>query len=174
MTERGSEKTVNVVLCGLGGQGILFMTRILALTAMVQGHRVLGAETHGMAQRGGSVVSHLRIGEAESSLVRAGTAHFLLALDENEGYRNLPFVARKGMMVVNAADGGAPRDAVSEYLTRNQVGWRAIPAARLAMEMRGTPLDEPGAVGVFRRAKRTALHGHGVAGNGHTHQSGAL
>ena len=138
MTERGSEKTVNVVLCGLGGQGILFMTRILALTAMVQGHRVLGAETHGMAQRGGSVVSHLRIGEAESSLVRAGTAHFLLALDENEGYRNLPFVARKGMMVVNAADGGAPRDAVSEYLTRNQVGWRAIPAARLAMEM-GAP-----------------------------------
>jgi len=52
-------KTINFVLTGLGGQGILFMTKVLATTALNSGYNILGAETHGMAQRGGSVVSHL-------------------------------------------------------------------------------------------------------------------
>ncbi|MBT4876162.1 MAG: indolepyruvate ferredoxin oxidoreductase, partial [Desulfobacula sp.] len=51
---------MNYVLTGLGGQGILFMTKVLATTALNKGYNILGAETHGMAQRGGSVVSHLR------------------------------------------------------------------------------------------------------------------
>ncbi|RLB26959.1 MAG: indolepyruvate oxidoreductase, partial [Deltaproteobacteria bacterium] len=63
-------ETVNIVLCGLGGQGILFMTRVLAQAALDRGLPVMGAETHGMAQRGGSVISHLRLGEVQSSLVR--------------------------------------------------------------------------------------------------------
>ena len=50
-------ETINFVLSGLGGQGILFMTKIFATTAMNKGYNILGAETHGMAQRGGSVVS---------------------------------------------------------------------------------------------------------------------
>ena len=87
-------ETINFVLGGLGGQGILFMTKILANTALTKGYRVMGAETHGMAQRGGSVVSHLRLGDIESSLVKNGSAHFLLALEENEAYRNLPFLKK--------------------------------------------------------------------------------
>jgi hypothetical protein len=70
-------KTIDILLCGLGGQGILFMTKLLARTAMDKGLNVMGAETHGMAQRGGSVVSHLRLGETEGSLVRAGTSFYL-------------------------------------------------------------------------------------------------
>ncbi|MBW1888117.1 MAG: 2-oxoacid:acceptor oxidoreductase family protein, partial [Deltaproteobacteria bacterium] len=73
--------TVNIALCGLGGQGILFMTRVLAQAALDKGFNVMGAETHGMAQRGGSVISHLRLGDIESSLVMAGSARFLLSLD---------------------------------------------------------------------------------------------
>ncbi len=53
-------KTTNFVLSGLGGQGILFMTKVLATAALNKGFDILGAETHGMAQRGGSVVSHLK------------------------------------------------------------------------------------------------------------------
>ena len=76
-----------MIFCGLGGQGILFMTKIFARAALDKGLATLGAETHGMAQRGGSVVSHLKLGTAASSLVREQTAGFLLAL---EGERGLP------------------------------------------------------------------------------------
>lgn len=132
--------TLNLVLCGLGGQGILFMTRVLAQTALSQGQTVLGAETHGMAQRGGSVVSHLRIGDASSSLVRAGTAHFLLALEENEAYRNLPFLAPHGRLFANAPPGTFPRPGVREYLEAHAVHCRAVEAGRLALLM-GAPLS---------------------------------
>ena len=102
----------NIVLCGLGGQGILFMTRVLSQTALSKGMDIMGAETHGMAQRGGSVVSHLRIGDIKGSLVRADSAHFLLALEENEGYRNLPFLAMGARMYVNSNSGDFPREEV--------------------------------------------------------------
>jgi indolepyruvate ferredoxin oxidoreductase beta subunit len=98
--------TINIVLCGLGGQGILFMTKVLAEDALRRKIPVLGAETHGMAQRGGSVVSHLRMGNAKSSLVSSGQARFLLALDPWEAYRNLPFLAPGGFLFANAPEGG--------------------------------------------------------------------
>ncbi|MCJ7684480.1 MAG: 2-oxoacid:acceptor oxidoreductase family protein, partial [Desulfobacteraceae bacterium] len=72
-------ENINFVLSGLGGQGILFMTKLLARSAVNKGLKILVAETHGMAQRGGSVVSHLRVGDVKGSLVRAGSAHILLA-----------------------------------------------------------------------------------------------
>jgi indolepyruvate ferredoxin oxidoreductase beta subunit len=131
-------ETVNIVLCGLGGQGILFMTRVLAQAALNQGLPVMGAETHGMAQRGGSVISHLRLGEVESSLVRMGTAHFLLSLEENEGYRNLPFLSKGGKMYVNAAPDHCPRQGVKDYLEKKGILYRWVPAGAVAQEL-GAP-----------------------------------
>ena len=55
--------TKNVLLCGVGGQGTVLASRLIALAAMEKGMEARGAETIGMAQRGGSVVSHVRIGE---------------------------------------------------------------------------------------------------------------
>ena len=78
--------TVNIVLCGLGGQGILFVTKVMAQTALNKGFDVMGAETHGMAQRGGSVISHLRIGRNQSSLVRTGASGGSPA-EHRSGYR---------------------------------------------------------------------------------------
>lgn len=131
-------ETVNIVLCGLGGQGILFMTRVLAQAALDQGLPVMGAETHGMAQRGGSVISHLRLGEAESSLVRIGTAHLLLSLEENESYRNLPFLSRGGKMYVNTDSRHFPREEVKEFLRKREIIYRSIPAGAMAQEL-GAP-----------------------------------
>ncbi len=131
-------ETINIVLCGLGGQGILFMTRVLAQAALDKGFDVMGAETHGMAQRGGSVVSHLRLGEAESSLVRSGTAHFLLSLDENEGYRNLPFLSKGGKMYVNTDPNGFPREKVKGFLGNREITYRALAASILARDL-GAP-----------------------------------
>jgi indolepyruvate ferredoxin oxidoreductase beta subunit len=127
-------KTTNIILCGLGGQGILFMTKVLAQTALRKGCPVLGAETHGMAQRGGSVISHLRIGRAQSSLIRAGTADLLLAAEENEAYRNLPFLARGGKMYANADNRSFPREETRSYLAGMQIQCRSVPATALAVE----------------------------------------
>lgn len=131
-------KPTNIILTGLGGQGILFMTRILAQTALDNGHNVIGAETHGMAQRGGSVVSHLRLGEVQGSLVQAGTAHLLLALDEHEGYRNLSFLSRKGRLFVNANANHFPSEDVKVFLEKREIVYGAVPAAVIAQEL-GVP-----------------------------------
>jgi len=131
-------KTINFVLSGLGGQGILFMTKILAMTALNKGFNILGAETHGMAQRGGSVVSHLRIGDARSSLIRAGAADFLISLDESEAYRYLPYLKKGGMLFANTGANAFPNSKVVEYLDQMQIKPKAMEAAKTAMEL-GSP-----------------------------------
>jgi indolepyruvate ferredoxin oxidoreductase beta subunit len=131
--------TINMVLCGLGGQGILFMTRILAQTGLGRGLSVMGAETHGMAQRGGSVVSHLRFGNVEGSLVRTGTARYLLALEENEAYRNLPFLSKGGKMYVNANADHFPREEIRGFLAKKEIFYRSFAARSIAQEL-GAPL----------------------------------
>jgi len=131
-------KTCNFVLSGLGGQGILFMTKILAQTALNKGYNILGAETHGMAQRGGSVVSHLKIGDAGSSLIRAGAGDFLISMDEAETYRNLPWVRPGGMVFANASPEGFPDERVRPYLAEHQITAVAMEAGKTALEL-GAP-----------------------------------
>jgi indolepyruvate ferredoxin oxidoreductase beta subunit len=142
-------ETVNMVLCGLGGQGILFMTKVLAHAAMDKGLNVLGAETHGMAQRGGSVVSHLRLGDVGSSLVRMGAAHFLLALEESEGYRNLPFLADKARMIVNTDSEDFPLTNVKGFLNGRGIRYGKIPANLMALEMNAPRASNLALLGYF-------------------------
>jgi indolepyruvate ferredoxin oxidoreductase beta subunit len=97
-----------IVLSGLGGQGVLFLTRLLAETAIASGFPVLTSETHGMAQRGGVVVSHLKVGGFDSPLVRAGRADLLLLLKPENLPLHREFLADGGSLVVNA---GTPVDA---------------------------------------------------------------
>ncbi len=133
-------KTVNIVLCGLGGQGILFMTKVLAWAAVNKGLNILGAETHGMAQRGGSVTSHLRLGDVKSSLVRAGTADLLISLDDIEAYRNLPFLAKGAEMYVNVSPELFPEERVKPFLDSKKIHYHALPAGKIAQEL-GAPLS---------------------------------
>ena len=84
-------QTINFIIGGLGGQGILFLTKILAKTALQKGFNVMGAETHGMAQRGGSVISHLRLGDVESSLVKPGSATFYWRWKKMKPTETCPF-----------------------------------------------------------------------------------
>jgi indolepyruvate ferredoxin oxidoreductase beta subunit len=71
-----------IIVSGIGGQGVLFVTRLLAETAVALGHSVLISETHGMAQRGGNVISHLKVGRLStaSPLIRPGRADVFLGL----------------------------------------------------------------------------------------------
>ena len=94
------------VVAGVGGQGVLFVTRILAAAARRKTNRVLISEVHGMAQRGGSVLSHLKAGPFFSPLVSPGQAQTLFSLDAGEAIRNLPFLEPGGSLIVNASDDG--------------------------------------------------------------------
>jgi len=69
-----------IVISGVGGQGVLFVTRLLAEAAIMRGFSVFTSETHGMAQRGGTVLSHLKVGNFSSPLIRPAHADGLLAL----------------------------------------------------------------------------------------------
>jgi indolepyruvate ferredoxin oxidoreductase beta subunit len=92
------------VIVGIGGQGILFSSRVLGHIAMSKGETVIGSEVHGMAQRGGSVISHFKIGDYSSPLVKVGEADMLLAFDQNEAFRNFHFLRQGGKAVVNVHD----------------------------------------------------------------------
>lgn len=131
-------QAINYVLSGLGGQGILFMTRILATAALNKGYNILGAETHGMAQRGGSVVSHLRIGEVRSSLIRAGAADFLLSMDEFEAYRYMPYLKKGGQLFANARTAAFPEERAAAWIKGQGIEARAMDASTIAVEL-GSP-----------------------------------
>jgi indolepyruvate ferredoxin oxidoreductase beta subunit len=94
-----------LVVTGVGGQGIIFVTKVLAQAAMARGERVMASENHGMSQRGGSVMSYVKIGGSEAPLIRRGTADTLIALDRVEAIRALPYLHASGRVCVNTPDG---------------------------------------------------------------------
>ena len=124
--------STNVILAGVGGQGAVLASKLLARAAMERGLSVKTAETIGMAQRGGSVFSHVRIGAgAHSPLIGRGRADAIVAFEPAEAARQLPFLRAHGMVVtsdapvvpVSAATGGPAYDlpAIMSYL-RSAVG----------------------------------------------------
>mmetsp|Transcript_3564 Transcript_3564/g.2155 ORF Transcript_3564/g.2155 Transcript_3564/m.2155 type:complete len:188 (-) Transcript_3564:637-1200(-) len=142
-------ETVNFILSGLGGQGILFMTKVLAQAGLRKGLNILGAETHGMAQRGGSVISHLRFGDVQSSLVKTGSANFLLALEENEAYRNIPFLAKGGKLYANASEDSFPCQQVKSYLEKNKIDYCSMLAGKVAVELDAPMSSNLALIGFF-------------------------
>lgn len=93
----------NILLTGVGGQGTVLASKLIAAAAMQKGLPVMSAETIGMAQKGGSVFSHLRIGEGVMSpMIRRGTADLLLAFEPAEAVRMLPYLREGGTVVVNS------------------------------------------------------------------------
>lgn len=91
----------DILLCGVGGQGTVLASKILAATAMNAGEKVHSAETIGMAQRGGSVTSHVRIGDAYSPLIPHQKADILMAFEPAEAVRNLIYLKNDGVVIVN-------------------------------------------------------------------------
>ena len=91
----------NIIISGVGGQGILTMASIIDLAAMNLGLNVKQAEVHGMSQRGGAVESHLRISSDEifSDLIPKGKADIILSIEPMESLRYLPFLSPDGVIV---------------------------------------------------------------------------
>lgn len=102
MIEAGETGITNVLFAGVGGQGIILASKILAECAFATGYMVRESELHGMAQRGGSVTSHVRFGEeVYSPLIHRGKADFLVALEELEGLRYAYYLKQQGRVILN-------------------------------------------------------------------------
>ncbi|MHC4932850.1 MAG: 2-oxoacid:acceptor oxidoreductase family protein [Planctomycetota bacterium] len=95
---------VQLVVSGVGGQGIVFLTRVIAEAAVAEGRNVLAAETHGMSQRGGAVISHIKMGEFQSSLVRRGRADAALVLDADRLEAARPLLREGGTCFLSATE----------------------------------------------------------------------
>ncbi len=95
-------KPVDLLMVGVGGQGTILASRVLAMAAQEAGYDIKVSEIHGMAQRGGSVVTQVRMGEkVYSPLVTESGADVVLAFEKLEGLRFLPFLKPGGIMIVN-------------------------------------------------------------------------
>jgi len=101
-TSGPSANSGNVLFCGVGGQGILLASEITSSVLIMAGLDVKKSEVHGMAQRGGSVVAHLRYGKkVYSPLIEPGGADISLAFEMLEALRYLPFLNSKSKVIVN-------------------------------------------------------------------------
>ena len=92
----------NIILCGVGGQGTILASRLIATAAMNKDIPIKTAETIGMAQRGGSVFSHLRLGQGTNSpLIAKGEVDLIIGFEPGETVRQLPFLKKGGAVVVS-------------------------------------------------------------------------
>ncbi len=93
---------MNIMIVGVGGQGTLLASRILGKVAIEEGFDVKVSEVHGMSQRGGSVVTYVKYGEkVYSPIIDKGEADLILAFEELEAYRAMPFLKKDGKMIAN-------------------------------------------------------------------------
>jgi len=94
--------TTNVVICGVGGQGIILASDVLCHAAFLEGLDVKKSEVHGMAQRGGSVITHVRFGKkVYSPLIEEGTSDFMLAFEKLEALRYVHYLKKVGQIIVD-------------------------------------------------------------------------
>lgn len=106
----------DIILAGVGGQGVLLFAEILGEAAVQEGLNVRVSEIHGMAQRGGAVVSDVRIGEkALAPTILEGMADVIVGLEPLEALRNIKYASAKTLMLLNTTmikPSGIPQDAV--------------------------------------------------------------
>jgi len=95
------EKNLDLLITGVGGQGAILASDIIGKAAVISGLPIRAAETHGMAQRGGSVVNHIRLGTDLGSMIPKKGADIMLALEPIEAVRYLDFLKDGGVIIVN-------------------------------------------------------------------------
>lgn len=122
----------DIILCGVGGQGGISVSVVIARAAMARGLRVKQSEVHGMSQRGGEVLAHLRLGDREpaSPTIPLGGASLVLAFEPLEALRYLPWLSKADGTLVSAI---APLRNMPAYPETERVlaELRALPRAIL-------------------------------------------
>ncbi len=98
---QAEKRKLDLLITGVGGQGAILASDIIGKAAVTAGLPIRAAETHGMAQRGGSVVNHIRVGNDYGSMIPKKGADILLALEPIEAVRYLDFLKDGGIIIVN-------------------------------------------------------------------------
>ncbi len=129
-----------LIIAGVGGRGVLVGSTILLNVAFKQGLSVFSADEYGMSQRGGSVVSHLKIGPYHSPIIGTGEADVLLGFEASEGIKNLPMLREEGICILNTAGPGTGNPALDAYLAERGTRLFTIDADGMAAEI-GSPLS---------------------------------
>ena len=135
---------MNIMIVGVGGQGTLLTSRIIGKTALAMGYDVKLSEVHGMAQRGGSVVTFVRFGEkVYEPVCEEGTVDVLISFERLEALRYAHFLKKNGVMIVNDAKiepmtvviGAAvyPENIIEELAKDHNI--ITIDAGKLALEL---------------------------------------
>jgi indolepyruvate ferredoxin oxidoreductase beta subunit len=101
MSGATGEKKIDLLITGVGGQGAILASDIIGKAAVISGIPIRAAETHGMAQRGGSVVNHIRLGTDLGSMIPKKGADIMLALEPMEAVRYLDFLIDGGVIYSN-------------------------------------------------------------------------
>jgi indolepyruvate ferredoxin oxidoreductase beta subunit len=132
---------VQMIISGVGGQGVLLLTRVFSEVALKDGYSIIGSEDHGMSQRGGSVITHLKIGNFDSPLVKKGNADILLSLEKSEAYKTLHYLKLSangqngGLCFINAPNPNFMDPQIRTYLQEKGIEVYIFGADQLAREM---------------------------------------
>jgi len=135
---------LDIVFSGVGGQGVVVISDIFCEAALIDGFDVAKAEIHGMAQRGGAIVAHVRIGDkVQAPLIERGKADIVLGFEVLETARAMPMLKPKGTVVVN-----------TKYMPPNT-----------AFACSAKPLNQEQLLGIIRAKARTVheIDGIGIA-----------
>ena len=137
-------KTKSIMIVGVGGQGTLLASRLLGAALISVGYDVKVSEVHGMSQRGGSVVTYVKYGDkVDSPIVQKGQADLILAFEQLEAARWLPFLKTDGTIIANTQQidpmpvvtGVATYpDGVLDAIRKTGVKFRDVDALSLAVE----------------------------------------
>ena len=141
-----------IILCGVGGQGTVLASKLISASAMENGLSVMSAETIGMAQRGGSVTSHIRIGEGVySPMIAFGGADTIIGFEPGEAARMRPFLKEGGSVVVSSGVVIPVTEALvrSDYSSENMVGYLREHVERLTVVDTDTAIREVGTAKVL-------------------------
>ena len=133
--EKSDRGRLQIILAGVGGQGILFSSRIFSEWGLKSGSDIIGSETHGMSQRGGSVIAHLKIGRFHSPMIREGNADILYSFEENETYKTLKFLKDGGICFANLEQTGRFDGKVLSYLKKKETTFLAFNATGAAIKI---------------------------------------
>lgn len=140
-------KDFNIIICGTGGQGIITLLRIVAEAALIEGKDVKTSELHGLAQRGGSVETHIRFGsEVHSPLIIPGEADLILALEAQEALKASYYAGKQTIFLIDdqifpVFDGKSlSKEVILTNLKKISRNVNLIEATRIAKEEIGNPV----------------------------------
>lgn len=149
----------SMVLCGVGGMGILRASEIIAEVLLRKGFMVCQSEVHGMAQRGGSVVTYLRFGEeAYAPLLQRGEADWMIAFEEMEALRYISYLKVGGTVLLNLLRLYPPGTSATDYpqdvpsrLEEAGFAVRSIPATEISLALGDPRYTNTVLLGAFSR-----------------------